>query len=159
MSSQRRGGRIRPHERDTGDADDIRVQAPVRPFRVLKPTMLPPDARKKFQLHWKPIFSLMEGAPDLEISPAMDTDSISLSFSVGKEYLKARVSYAFESERATPDQWGISTWSRKVARSQITKHGNDSDKANLPVATRHNQPRQQRNPRNRPLADLRKTRR
>jgi hypothetical protein len=144
---------------ETVGANDIRVQAPVRPFRILKPTMLPPEARKKFQLHWKPIFSLMEGAPDLELSPVMDTDSISLSFSVGKQYLKTRVSYAFDSERATPDQWEISTWSKKVARSSILKHGTVSDKANLPVATRHNQPRQQRQPRQRPLADLRRTRR
>jgi hypothetical protein len=57
----------------------------------------------------------MEGAPNLELLPAMNTDSISLSFSVGKQYLKARVSYAFKSEQATPDQWEISTWSKKVA--------------------------------------------
>jgi hypothetical protein len=126
-------------------------------FCILKPTMLPLDARKKFQLHWMPIFSLMEGSPDLEILPVMDTDSISLSFSVGKQYLKARVSYAFENEQAKPDQWGISTCSKKVARSSILKNGNVSDKAHLPAATRHNQPRQQRNPRNRPLADLRRT--
>jgi hypothetical protein len=79
-------------------ANDIRVQAPVHPFCILKPTMLPPDTHKKFQLHWKPIFSLMEGVPDLELLAAMDTDSISLSFSVGKQYLKARVSYALESK-------------------------------------------------------------
>jgi hypothetical protein len=65
--------------------------------------MLPPDARKKFQLQWKPIFSLVESAPDLEIPTVMDTDSISLSFSVAKQYLKTRVSYVYESERATPD--------------------------------------------------------
>jgi hypothetical protein len=99
--------------------------------------MLPLDARKKFQLHCKPIFSLMESAPYLAILPVMDTDSISLSFSVGKQYLKARVSYAFESVQATPYRWGISTWSKKVARSSILKHGNVSDKANIPVATRH----------------------
>jgi hypothetical protein len=91
--------------------------------------------------------------------PVMDTDSILLSFSVGKQYLKARVSYIFENERAAPDRWGISTWSRKVARSSIIKDGNAADKANLPEATRHNQPRQQRNPRSMPLADLRRTRR
>ena len=88
------------------DANDIRVQAPVRPFHILKPAMLPPDARKKFQLNWRPIFSLMEGVPDMEILPAMGTDSILFSFSIGKEYLTARVSHAFESERATPDQDG-----------------------------------------------------
>jgi hypothetical protein len=38
-----------------------------------------------------------ESAPDLAILPVMDADSILLSFSVGKQYLKARVSYAFES--------------------------------------------------------------
>jgi hypothetical protein len=123
----------------------------------LKPTILPLDARKKFQLHLKPIFSLMESVPDLAILPVMDTDSISLSFSVGKHYLKARVSSVFESVRATPDRWGISTWSKKVARSSILKHGNVSDKANIPVATCHNQPRQQRNPGKRLLADLQRT--
>jgi hypothetical protein len=145
---------------ETVGANDIRMQAPVRPFRILKPAMLPPDVRKKFQLHWMPIVSLMmEAAPDSEILPAMDTESIALSFANGKEHLKTRVSYVFESERASPDRWGISTWSKKVARSSILKHGNISDKANLPVATRHNKPRQQRNPRHKPIADLRRTRR
>ena len=59
----------------------------------------------------------MEGALDLESIPAMSADSISLSFSVGKQHLKARVSHEFESEQATPDQWGVMTWSKKVAKS------------------------------------------
>jgi hypothetical protein len=143
---------------ETIDANDIRVQAPVRPFRMLKPNMLPSNVRKNFlQLHWMPIFSLMAAAPDLKISPAMDAESISFSLSVGKHHLKTRSRHVFESDQATPDQWGVSTWSKKVARSSILKHGNAADKANLPVATRHNRPR--RNPRNRPLADLRRTRR
>ena len=64
----------------------IRVQAPVRPFRLFKSTMLPLDVRRKFELNWKPIFSLMQGAPDMNIAPTMDhtAASISLSFSVGK---------------------------------------------------------------------------
>ena len=139
----------------------IRVQAPVRPFRLFKSTMLPLDVRRKFELNWKPIFSLMQGAPDMNIAPTMDhtAASISLSFSVGKEYLKTRVSYVFESERSTPDQWGISTWSRKVCRSSIMKNGNDSDKSHLPAATHRNRPRQQRQPRKKPLAHVRRTRR
>ena len=137
---------------ETIDANGIQVQAPVRSFCILKPTMLPPDTHKKFGLDWRQIFSLLEGAPDMDISPAMDTDSILLSFSVGKQYLKARVSYVFESERATPDQWGISTWSKKVCRSSIMKDDNDSDKAHLPAATHRNRPLQQCHPRNRHLA-------
>jgi hypothetical protein len=144
---------------ETVGADDIRVQAPVRPFRILKPAMLPPDARKKFQLHWKPIFSLMEAAPDLEIASEMNTDAISLSFSVGKQYLKTRVSYIFDNLRSAPDQWGISTWSKKVARSSIKKHGNVSDIAFLPEPNRHNQPRQLRNPRRTRLANNPRTQR
>jgi hypothetical protein len=144
---------------ETVGANNVRVQAPVRPFRILKPAMLPLEARKRFQLHWKPIFSLMEGAPDLEITPEMSSDAISLSFSAGKEYLKTRVSYIFDNQRSKPDNWGIATWSRKVARSSILKHGNVSDKDHLPEPTRYNKPRQQHNPRRMPLADLRRTRR
>ena len=69
------------------------------------------------------------------------------------------MSYVSESERTTPDQWGISTWSRKVCRSSIMKNGNDSDKSHLPAATHRNRPRQQRQPRKKPLAHVRRTRR
>jgi hypothetical protein len=131
---------------ETVGTNGIRVQAPVRPFHLLMPMMLPPDVHKKWQLHWRPIFSLMGGAPDLEILPVMDADSISLSFSVAKEFVKTRVSYVFNGKRATPDQWEISTWSKKVARSSIMKHGNVSDKANLPEATHYNQPTQAATP-------------
>jgi hypothetical protein len=54
---------------------------------------------------------------------------------------------------------GISTWSKKVARSSIMKHGNASDVSPVPESTRYNQPRLTRLPRHRPLADLRRTRR
>jgi hypothetical protein len=60
--------------------------------------MLPLEAQKRFQLHWKPIFSLMEGAPDLEMTAEMSSDAISLSSSAGKEYLKTRVSYVFDNQ-------------------------------------------------------------
>ena len=69
------------------------------------------------------------------------------------------MSYVSESERTTPDQWGISTWLRKVCRSSIMKNGNDSDKSHLPAATHCNRPRQQRQPHKKPLAHLRRTRR
>jgi hypothetical protein len=144
---------------ETVGANDVRVQAPVQPFHILKASMLPLEARKRFQLHWKSIFSLMEGVPDLEIMPEMSSDAISLSFSAGKEYLKTRVSYVFNNQRSKSDNWGISTWSKKVAHSSILKHGNVSDKDHLPEPTRYNQPRQQQNPRRMPLADLRRTRR
>jgi hypothetical protein len=99
----------------------------------------------------------MEGAPDLEITPEMNSDAISLSFSAGKQYLKARVSYVFDNERSKPDNWGIVTWSKKVAHSSILKHGNVSDKAHLPAATCYNQPWQQRNPCHMPFVDLQRT--
>jgi hypothetical protein len=83
----------------------------------------------------------------------MLNQSLSLSLSVAKEFVKARVSYVFNGKQATPDQWEISTWSKKVVRSSIMKHGNVSDKANLPEATCYNQPRQQHHHRHRPLAD------
>jgi hypothetical protein len=146
-------------------ADNIRVQAPVRPFRLLKPTMLPPSIRSKYRLQWLPIFSLMEGAPGLLIEPrTIDTDALAASFSVAKAHLKTRVSYAFvestRAARATPEQWEVSTWSKKVARSSIMKHGSVADIAWLPaVASAYNKPRQARGPRRRPLADLRRTRR
>jgi hypothetical protein len=96
----------------------------------------------------------MEDEPDLNI-----LDPIALSISVEKQHLKTKVSYILENPQSSPDQWGISTWSKKVARSSILKDGNALDISNLPEASCYNQPRQRHNPRQRGLVDLPRTRR
>ena len=129
----------------------IACRAPIRPIRKLKLDMLPAEVKKKFQLHWRPIFTLMEAASNTDIRETdIDADYISASYAAGKEYLKTRVSYVFGNERLHPERWEISTWSKKVARSSILKNGTEQDKANLPPEQSHrNRPRQQRG-RNKP---------
>jgi hypothetical protein len=138
------------------------LKAPVRPIRKLKLSMIPKHVKQKFQLHWRPIFAMMEQAPGLEIPETGNCDAayITASFNTAKEYLKTRVSYVFMNERAHPGRWEISTWSKKVARSSILKGGTVADRANLPVENSHrNRPREQKGPRSRPLADRRRVRR
>ena len=137
----------------------IRLKAPIRPIRKLKVEMMPTSIKKHYQLHWRPIFSLLEEAPGLTIREAgIDAEYISLSFQTVQEYLKQRVSYVFNNERTNPDVWAISTWSKKVARSSILKFGTENDKANLPAERSHrNRPRQQRG-RRKGLSDERRRR-
>ena len=110
--------------------------APVRSFRHFKNDMLPPEVRKKFNLHWRPIFQLMEACPGLDV----DRDSTE-SFNLAMGHLKTRASYIFEKPNANPNNWELSTWCKHVQRSAILKHGTESDKDALPPETRHNRPR------------------
>jgi hypothetical protein len=69
---------------------------PIKPFRLLKPNRLPVALKKKFELEWKPIFAMMEEAPDLTIPAGISVLSpefIQESFIKGTAYLKSRASY------------------------------------------------------------------
>jgi hypothetical protein len=147
---------------ETVDSDGNRQQAPIRPFRKLKLDMLPKDVKQKLQLHWRPIFSIMEQAPSQRVDPSVtsvDNNLLRALYDNGREYLKTRVSYVFENPKLKPMQWRVSTWSKKVARSSILKNGTEQDKANLPPEQSHrNKPRQQHG-RTKPQADRRKVRR
>jgi len=119
--------------------DGIPQAAPVRPFRKLNPSFLPAKVKTAFTLHWKPIFEFMEKAPDLAIvdNPGeLDAAFIDDSFAKAKEYLKTRVEYVFQKERAHPDLWELSTWSKHVSKSFILRHGTDQDKSHFPLAER-----------------------
>jgi hypothetical protein len=91
--------------------------------------------RQSFNLHWRPIFEVMEACPGLDLA---DEDS----FERGIAFLKSQVKYVFNKRRAKPMQWELSTWSKHVQRPSIEKNGTESDKAALPTGTsRYNKPR------------------
>jgi hypothetical protein len=63
----------------------------------MKPKMLPEPVKTKYNLQWRPIFSLIEQAPDLEMRETkIDGEHIRSSFNIAKEYLKTRVEYCFQ---------------------------------------------------------------
>jgi hypothetical protein len=98
--------------------------APIRPFCDFKNDIMPKHIRRDFNLHWRPIFNLMDAYPRLH----RDDPN---SFDHGMEYLKIRVQYVFGKSKANPTQWEQSTWPKHVRHSSIVKHGTESDKAAL----------------------------
>jgi hypothetical protein len=96
--------------------------APIRPFRHFKNDMLPKHIRQSFNLHWRPIFEVMEACPGLDLA---DEDL----FERGIAFLKSRVEHVFNKRRAKPMQWELSTWSKHVQRSSIEKNGTESEKS------------------------------
>ena len=71
-------------------------QAPIQPFQKLKLNMLPNEIKKNFNLHWQPIFSMMQTALGIEIrETGIDSHYLYTSFDAAKEYLKTHVSYVF----------------------------------------------------------------
>ena len=120
---------------------------PIRPFRLLDPNRLPKGIRSKFNLEWKPIFQMMELAPDLgviEDLSSIDAAYLDASLQQAKEYLATRVEYVFAKPSGKYLSWTVSTWSKHVRRSQILKEGTAGDKAKLPEETRFNKPRAQK---------------
>lgn len=144
---------------ETIDTNGNRQQAPVRPVRKMKLNMLPKSVKKSYQLHWRPIFSLMEQAPGIQIDGDLDAESILTSYEAGKEFLKTRVGYVFQKQNAKPMEWQISTWSKMVAYSSIRKNGTDQDKANLPPENVHRNKSRQQHGRTKPQADRRRVHR
>ena len=83
---------------------------------------------------------MMEECPGLEIPQIADETFVYTSFEMATEYLKTRASYIWETakdERAVR-AYSIGTWSRKVARSEIEKHGTMNDFGRLPPKTGRN---------------------
>ena len=133
--------------------------APIRPFRLLDPKMLPQPVRTVFHLHWEPVLQIMSQSPTGLHIPENPNDITASQFSELYDkafaYLKAnRLSYVFnKGPKVQPPTWKISTWSKHARPSEIIKNGNQVDKDNLPQATRFNQPRIQRGKRHRtPIA-------
>jgi hypothetical protein len=150
MAQQRQAaGRIQPYERDADDSttilgasipvQDVQMNngvvdpraVPIRPFPDFKNDMLPKHIRRDFNLHWRPIFNLMDACPGLH----RDDPN---SFDRGMENLnKIRVQYVFEKSKANPTQWELSTWPKHVRHSSIVKHRTESDKAALQPGPTH----------------------
>eukprot|EP00978_Attheya_sp_CCMP212_P018846 scaffold52077_cov52-Attheya_sp.AAC.1 len=119
----------------------------IRPFRGFKKAHLPRHLHSQFMLHWKPIFDLMEMAPNMDhgaIASRPTPSEINDSLEMGRSYLRSdRLSYVFENKKKKPDTWAISTWSKHCQRSMILKHGSEKDKSFFPIetSTRYNQAR------------------
>jgi len=146
-----------PHNQILGP-DGVLLAAPIRPFRKLNPSFLPMKAKKTFILHWKPIFEMLEKAPDLLIvdNPGdIDATYIDNSFAKAKDYLKTRVEYVFQNEHLPPDSWEISTWAKHVSKLFILQRGTDQDKSHFPLAEQIIKTRVQRGRQNVPLNNCR----
>jgi hypothetical protein len=114
-------------------------------FWLLKKESLPLSIHTQFFLHWKPIFNLMESAPD------MDKESIRLncptagaileSLQKGQAYLQTeRLLYVYDNPRKHQETWALSTWSKHCQPSVILENGSERDKSFFPIhnMTRYN---------------------
>jgi hypothetical protein len=144
---------------ETLNEDMIAQAAPIRPFRLFSNALLPPDMKNIFNLHWRPIFSLMEQTPGLEVPvdpSTIDAATLDATFGMAIEYLKTRVQYVFQNPKANPLEWTTSTWCKNISRSAIEKKGTDEDRAKLPPATHRNAPRTQNKRKRTPMEDARR---
>lgn len=119
----------------------------IRPFRLLDPRTLSPDkkVRSTLKLMWRPIFQMMERAPGLNIPRRQELpmDFVEASYALATEYLRTRAGYIWEKCKR-PEMLCVSSWSKRVLRSNIEKFGNELDLQNLPPPQRCNNPHRHR---------------
>jgi hypothetical protein len=82
------------------DDETARV-APIRPFRDFKNKMLPNHFQRDYNLHWRPIFEIMDAFAGLH---RLDDPANTLNdlFDRAMEYLKTRVEYVFQKRKENP---------------------------------------------------------
>jgi hypothetical protein len=110
----------------------------IRPFRKLEMKSVPKELKNGFKLAWLPIFKYLEEfETEIPQNPSEITDEMIDKYCNDcVDYLKERVSFCFE--KGDPASWTTATWSKKVQRSYIEKHGKQSDIEHLKEATRRN---------------------
>ena len=118
----------------------------IRPFRQLKPSLLPKNAQIKFKTQWQPILKKMENARDLNIPDTIsdiNSDVIKNTYAKTTEYLSKNVcSFLWEKEKGNVENLTVESWLTYMQHACIKKNGNQSNIANLPTETRYNMPHQ-----------------
>ena len=122
--------------------------APVKPFRLLK--WVPRNVYLILQHSWRPIFDLMENAPEMNI-PANWSDItpevLNSTYTKGIEYVQQQVGYIWNHEEFSKkdiSKWSTATWSKYVKRSSVLKHGTPEDIANSDAAIASRKNKRQR---------------
>lgn len=106
--------------------DKIKIVS-IKPFRQIKPTLLPKKVQIQFRNDLKPILCLMEQSPHLKTSDGtlidMDLES---SFTCGLEYVKENIEYIFANRKWV--NWTASYFCKKIKYSSIMQYGTENDK-------------------------------
>ena len=123
--------------------------APIPPFRMFDPLLLPKNLRCKFKSEWRPILQKMSqanGLPDLSNGLISD-EMIEATYVIATSHLRENVcSFIFNQPNKYKriEEWSVSTWSRYVSFQFIQENGSDTDKQNLPPPTHLNNKRKRR---------------
>jgi hypothetical protein len=110
----------------------------VRLFRKLTTAGLPEkDLKNTYKTSWSPIFRFLDNSVEREL-PRDTTEAFQEYYDDCIACLKLRVAYCFKNENKKPLTWGIATWSKRILRSEILKHGTEDDKSYVGEATARN---------------------
>jgi hypothetical protein len=77
-----------------------------------------------FSGEWKPIFSKMMSAPDVDVEiphyvEDITEDILTSSYATATVYLREYFSYIFQQPDDTVSKYSIGTWSKKIKRSFV----------------------------------------
>ena len=125
--------------------------APIMPFKLMNPKMLPGKLRGTFSNDWQPIYNKMMKCPDLPEAVTgtnpVPNDQIGPSFELASSFLSIHVAsfiWNHPTKYKKKDSWSVATWSKNTKYSFIMKNGSDNDIANLPEASRFNRTRKRK---------------
>ena len=112
----------------------------IKPFRQFVSRDFPNRRlRITFSNEWKTIFGKMMETPGLVIPTHehnIDDAFVENSYAGATEFLRENYSYIFEGPEGSSEGLLIGTWSKKIRRSMVLKHGTSEDISKLAPAVR-----------------------
>lgn len=102
-------------------ADGSRYSAPVKPFRLIEPRMLPQKKRKHFNDCWRPILEYMENAVKEDGSVALSSrypsaQTINDAYEVAQRVMKQEHPDLFSNK--AHGSWKVANWSKELRKSR-----------------------------------------
>ena len=114
----------------------------IKPYRLFVCRDFPSkQPLTSYRYEWQPIFREMMKTPGLDIPEDphdIDDAFVEKSYADATAYLRDRYSFIFSGPDGSTENLLIGTWSKKMRRSYVIKHGTEEDISKLPPATARN---------------------
>jgi hypothetical protein len=136
---------LKSYQKPPGRSEEkVLTATPIKAYRLIQSKMLPKDIARKFKVSWMPILKLMTSVCN-NLPASATGQALDALYKQGLEQVRNNAAYIFAEGRYEYTNWALSTWSRMIIPSAISKNGTEADKARLvgriPVPHQHKRKR------------------
>jgi hypothetical protein len=122
---------LKSYQKPPGRSEEkVLTATPIKAYRLIQSKMLPKDIARKFKVSWMPILKLMTSVCN-NLPASATGEALDALYKQGLEQVRNNAAYIFAEGRYEYTNWALSTWSRMIIPSALSKNGTEADKARL----------------------------